>query len=92
MKVQISKSLYDIYEKQHKSFDYAVDKITDGFDPESYLLCIDMVDKFVLDGDKVEISLGEQLVNKLTGSLSITGFDDKTAELLLWLGAIFPEV
>ena len=92
MKVNISQKLNDIYKKQHKNFDYAVTAILDNFDPESYVTCFNSVKKFELDGERCEIIIGDKLTKRIVDDLEIDKLDDKTAELLLWLGVIFPEV
>lgn len=92
MKVKISKKLNDIYQKQHKNYDYAVTSVLDNFDPESYAICFNIVKEFELDGDKCEISIGDELTGRIVDDLEIDNLDNRTAELLLWLGVIFPEV
>lgn len=92
MKVNISQKLDDVYKKQHKNFDYAVATILDSFDPESYIICFNIVEKFELDGERCEIIIGDKLAERIVNDLEIDELDDKTAELLLWLGVIFPEV
>jgi len=92
MKVRISKELSDLYEKQHKNFDYAVASALDNFDPVSFITCFKIVNDFELDGKKCEINLGDELAERIVSDLEIDNLDDKTAELLLWIGAVLPEV
>ena len=37
MKLIVSKKLNDLYNKQHKNFDYAVASALDNFDPDSFV-------------------------------------------------------
>ena len=92
MKIRISKELNNIYKKQHKNFDYAVTPILDNLDPESYVNCFNIVRGFELNGDKCEVSIGDNLTERIVADLEMDKLDNRTAELLLWLGAIFPEV
>ena len=92
MKVMISRKLYDIYKKQHKNFDYAVTSVLDNLDPESYIECFRAVDSFDLNGEKCQIELGNVVSEQIMNDLKINTVDDKTAELLIWMGAVLPEV
>lgn len=42
---------------KHKNFDYTVATILDGFDPESYIICFNIVKKFELDGEVEEVKI-----------------------------------
>ena len=92
MKVRISKRLIEIYKKQHKNYDYAISSALDNFDSESYTKCFEIVKEFGLDGELCEINLGDELVERIVDDLEIDNLDNRTAELLLWIGAILPEV
>lgn len=92
MIISISNILKDCYIKQHKNYDYAVSSVLDNLDPESFIRCFEIVKQFELDGDLCEINLGDELVERIVDDLEIDMLDNRTAELLLWIGAILPEV
>ncbi len=92
MKVRISKKLSDLYGEQHKNFDYAINSALNSFDPDSFVTCFNIVNNFELDGEKCEIKLGNELVGRIASDLGTDNLDDKIVELLLWIGAVFPEV
>lgn len=92
MKVMISKKLKAVYKEQHKNSDYAITSILDNFDPESYLTCFGLIKGFELDGEKCDICIGDKLAKRIAEDLSMDTVDDRTIELLLWIGVLFPEV
>lgn len=92
MKVMVSKKLNDLYKKQHKNFDYAITSAMDNFDPESFITCFKIVNRFELDGEKCEIKIGDELAERIVSDLEMDSIDGKTAEILLWIGAVLPEV
>mgnify|MGYP003299276758 CR=1 FL=1 len=92
MNVMISKKLKTIYKEQHKNYDYAITSILDNFDPECYLTCFGLINEFELDGEKCDICIGDKVGKKISEDLNIDIVDDRTIELLLWIGALFPEV
>lgn len=92
MKTMISKKLKAVYKEQHKNYDYAITSILDNFDPECYLACINLIKNFELDGEKSDVNIGDKLTKRIAEDLSLDTVDDRTIELLLWVGALFPEV
>lgn len=92
MIVNISKTLRDLYKKQHKNFDYAIASALDNFDPVSFVSCFKIVNIFELDGEKCRINIGDELVKRIISDLEMNNLDDNTVELLLWVGAVLPEV
>lgn len=92
MKLIVSKKLNDLYNKQHKNFDYAVASALDNFDPDSFVTCFKIIKGFELDGEKCEINIGDELAERIVTDLEMDSLDGKTAEILLWIGAVLPEV
>lgn len=92
MNVTISKKIFDLYKKQHKNFDYAVNSALDNLDPDAFVTCFGAVKQFELAGEKCQIELGKDVSARILSDLEITSLDNKTAELLIWLGGILPEV
>ena len=92
MKVMISQKLKTVYKEQHKNYDYAISSILDNFDPKCYLTCFSLIKEFELDGEKCEICIGDKLAKRIAEDLSIDTINDRTIELLLWIGVLFPEV
>ena len=92
MKVRISKKLNDIYRKQHKNFDYAISSILDNLDPDSYVSSFEIVKGFELEGEEVDINIGEDVAKRIIADLEMDSLDNMIVELLLWIGVIFPEV
>ena len=85
-------SIKAVYKEQHKNYDYAITSILDNFDPECYLTCFGLIKDFELDGEKCDINIGDKLSKRIAEDLSLDIVDDRTIELLLWVGALFPEV
>lgn len=92
MQIKVSKGIKDIYKSQHKNYDYAIGSALDNFDPESFVKCFKIVKSFKLGGESEEISLGDGIVERIKSDLEQDNIDQKTIELLLWVGAILPEV
>lgn len=92
MKVKVSSELNDIYKRQHKNFDYAISSALNYVDPDSFIDCFEIVNGFEIKGVPIEIEIGDDLVNRLKNDFCIKTVDDKTVVILLWLGAILPEV
>lgn len=92
MKVKISRKLKEAYEGQHKNFDYEINFILDSLDPESYAACFKMVKAFGLDGEKVDINLSDEVAERIISDLEMESLNQETVELLLWMGAVLPEV
>ncbi len=92
MKVKISKKLEEIYKKQHKNFDYAITSALDNFDPDSFVTCFEIVEDFKVSGDKCEITIGDNVAERIISDLERTSLDGKDVEILLWIGAVLPEV
>ena len=92
MKVKISKKLNEIYSKQHKNYDYAVSSAMNYMDPDSFAHCFEMVDVFKVEGDQINIEISDNLSDRIKADFGFNELDDKTIGLLVWLGAILPEV
>ena len=92
MTFQISEKLRDLYHNQSKNYEYAIDQIMNSFDPESFVECFRIVNGFDTIGDKCEINISDSLVDNMIKDLGLEHLDHKTVELVLWLGAVFPEV
>lgn len=92
MQVNISKKLIQLYKEQHKNYDYAVDFILDSMDPNSLKKCFKLVNNFELDGEKDCIEVSDELIQRILSDLNVELLPDKITELLIWMGAAFPEI
>ncbi len=92
MKISISFSLNEIYKKQHKNYDYSIASVLDNLDPDSFINCFEIVKEFELEGNKCEINIGDEVAKRISDDLELPFIDGRTVELLLWMGAILPEV
>lgn len=90
--VNVSKCLVDLYKKQHKNYDYAITSALDSFDPESYIEAFRIIDSFKLKGETIMIRIGNAVAEKIKKDLEIEELEDTTVEILLWIGAVLPEV
>lgn len=90
--VIVSKHLVDIYREQHKNYDYAITSALDSLDPESYIEAFKIIDEFKLKGETAEIKIGNAVAEKIKNDLEVEELEATTVEILLWIGAILPEV
>ena len=88
----VSEQLVELYIKLHKNYDYAINQALDSFDPESYIESFRIIETFKIKGEPAVIKIGNSVVEKIKTDLEIEELEDTTVELLLWIGAIFPEV
>ena len=92
MKIQISLALEKIYKKQHKNYDYMVLSVLDNLDPQSYQECFKIVRNFDLGKDRTSIQIGDGVIQRIKDDFEVDAVDEMTIVLLLWVGAILPEV
>lgn len=51
-----------------------------------------MVKAFALDDEKVDINLGDEVAERIVSDLEMESLHQEPVELLLWMGAVLPEV
>lgn len=90
--VIVSKRLVDLYREQHKNYDYAISSALDSLDPESYIEAFKIIDQFKLKGETIDIKIGTTVAEKIKKDLEVEELESVTVEILLWIGAILPEV
>lgn len=92
MKVMISKTVRDLYQESHKNYEYALESIMNGLDPETYIKAIKDIKKLESVGEKVEVNISDSATEMLKELLSVNEIESNTMELLLWVAVLFPEI
>lgn len=92
MKVLVSKVIKELYQKNHKNYEYALESVINGFDPECYESAIKDVVEIKVNSEKVEVEVPDSAIHSIKELLGIDEVKTETIELLLWVAVLFPEI
>ncbi len=92
MKVKVSKSIDEIYKECHRNYDYAIESIINGFDPKSCEKAMAAVQGIRTIGDSVEVEISDDIITSIKEMMNRKDVSEDIIELLLWMGAVFPEI
>lgn len=92
MKVQVSKTVKDLYQESHKNYQYALESLLNSLDPATYVKALQDVKKMDSVTDMVEIEIPDSTVNMLKDLLDVEEVKNEIIGVLLWVAVLLPEI